>query len=114
MKITVEQKTESSSGRLSLTTKSPSLENARVAIVHYWFVNHRGGERVVESLADMFPDADLFSLVVDRKTLSESLRSRPIKTSFLQPLPGNRPWYPRILPLCPLALEQFDLSSYDL
>jgi glycosyltransferase involved in cell wall biosynthesis len=113
MKLTLEQKTRLTD-RHSPTTAIPLLENARVAIVHYWFVSHRGGERVVEALADMFPDADLFSLVVDRKTLSESLRSRPIKTSFLQHLPGSRRWYRRMLPLYPLALEQFDLSSYDL
>jgi glycosyltransferase involved in cell wall biosynthesis len=113
MKLTLEQKTRLTDRR-SPTTAIPLLENARVAIVHYWFVSHRGGERVVESLADMFPDADLFSLVVDRETLSESLRSRPIKTSFLQHLPGSRRWYRCMLPLYPLALEQFDLSSYDL
>jgi glycosyltransferase involved in cell wall biosynthesis len=114
MKITVEQKTESSSGRLSLTRKSPSLENARIAIVHYWFVNHRGGERVVEALADMFPNADLFSLIVDEESLSAPLRTRPITTSFLQKVPGSRRWHRRLLPLYPLALEQFDLNSYDL
>jgi glycosyltransferase involved in cell wall biosynthesis len=113
MKLTLEQKTRLTARR-SPTTAIPTLENARVAIVHYWFVSHRGGERVVEALADMFPEADLFSLVVDRETLSESLRSRPIKTSFLQHLPGSRRWHRRMLPLYPLALEQFDLSSYDL
>jgi glycosyltransferase involved in cell wall biosynthesis len=113
MKLTFEQETRLTD-RLSHTTAVPSLENARVAIVHYWFVSHRGGERVVESLADMFPNADLFSLVVDRESLSGSLRSRPIKTSFLQQLPGSRRWHRHMLPLYPLALEQFDLSSYDL
>jgi len=114
MKITVEQKTESSAGRLSLTRQSPSLENARIAIVHYWFVNHRGGERVVEALADMFPNADLFSLIVDEESLSAPLRARQIKTSFLQNFPGSKRWHRRLLPFYPLALEQFDLSGYDL
>jgi glycosyltransferase involved in cell wall biosynthesis len=113
MKLTLEQKTRLPD-RVSQTTAAPSLEDARVAIVHYWFVSHRGGERVVEAMADMFPNADLFSLVVDRETLCESLRSRPIKTSFLQQLPGSRRWHRRMLPLYPLALEQFDLGSYDL
>ena len=92
----------------------PSLEKARIAIVHYWFVSHRGGERVVEAMAGMFPHADLFSLVADPQAVPESLRGRSIKTSFLQKFPGSRRWHRRLLPLYPLALEQFDLSEYDL
>jgi glycosyltransferase involved in cell wall biosynthesis len=91
-----------------------SLANARVAIVHYWFVSHRGGERVVESIASMFPQADLFSLVVDPETLPDSLRRRRMQTSFLQNIPGSRRWHRYLLPVYPLALEQFDLSGYDL
>jgi glycosyltransferase involved in cell wall biosynthesis len=113
MKLTFEQETRLTD-RVAPVGAIPSLENARVAIVHYWFVSHRGGERVVEAMADMFPNADLFSLVVDQESLRGSLRSRPIKTSFLQNVPGSRRWHRRMLPLYPLALEQFDLSSYDL
>ena len=86
----------------------------RVAIVHYWYVNRRGGERVVETLAEMFPQADLFALVVDEQKLAPSLRSRSVKTSFVQNIPGSRKWHRHFLPLYPLALEQFDLSDYDL
>jgi len=93
---------------------APSPEKARIAIVHYWFVTHRGGERVVEAMADMFPQADLFSVVADPEALPETLRGRSIKTSFLQKLPGSNRWHRRFLPLYPLALEQFDLSGYDL
>jgi glycosyltransferase involved in cell wall biosynthesis len=93
---------------------APALKKARIAIVHYWFVAHRGGERVVETMASMFPQADLFSLVVDPEALPDSLRQRSIETSFLQRLPGSRRWHRRLLPLYPLALEQFDLSGYDL
>lgn len=92
----------------------PPLENARVAIVHYWFVSHRGGERVVEVMAEMFPHADLFALIADSESISGKLRGRSITTSFLQKWPGSRRWYKRFLPLYPLALEQFDLSGYDL
>jgi len=91
-----------------------SLANARVAIVHYWFVSHRGGERVVESIAAMFPQADLFALLVDPETLPDSLRRRSLQTSFLQKIPGSHRWHRHLLPLYPLALEQFDLSGYDL
>ena len=90
------------------------LENLRIAIVHYWFVSHRGGERVVEAIGDMFPQADLFSLVVNSEWLPETLRCRQITTSFLQSLPGSTHWHRKLLPLYPLALEQFDLSGYDL
>lgn len=91
-----------------------SLQKARIAIVHYWFVSRRGGERVVEVMADMFPGADLFSLVVDPKKLSPALQARSIKTSFLQMLPGSTRWHRHLLPLYPMALEQFDLRGYDL
>lgn len=91
-----------------------ALEKLRVAIVHYWFVSQRGGERVVEMMASMFPQADLFSLVVDPEAVPKSLRGRSIKTSFLQTLPGSTRWHRKLLPLYPLALEQFDLGKYDL
>jgi glycosyltransferase involved in cell wall biosynthesis len=91
-----------------------SLQKCRIAIVHYWFVNRRGGERVVETMAKMFPQADLFSLVIDREKLHPTLRERSIKTSFLQKVPGGKRWHRHMLPFYPLALEQFDLSDYDL
>jgi glycosyltransferase involved in cell wall biosynthesis len=93
---------------------APADKPLRVAIVHYWFVTFRGGERVVEALADMFPQADIFTLVLDRKALPPSLRSRNFTTSFLQRVPGITRHYKKFLPLLPLALEQFKLDEYDL
>jgi glycosyltransferase involved in cell wall biosynthesis len=90
------------------------LSTLRVAIVHYWFVRLRGGERVLEALAGMFPQADIFTLVLDLKALPPSLRSRKFTTSFLQRIPGIRRHYKKFLPLFPLALEQFRLDEYDL
>ena len=86
----------------------------RVAIVHYWFVSRRGGERVVEALCELFPQADLFALVADHKTLSPELRKHKLTTSFLQKLPRSQKWHRHMLPLYPLAVEQFDLRGYDL
>lgn len=86
----------------------------RVAIVHYWFVGQGGGEKVVEALAEMFPKADLFCLVADPTTMTPQLRSHRLNTSFLQRIPGARRWYRHFLPLQPFALEQLDLSGYDL
>jgi glycosyltransferase involved in cell wall biosynthesis len=91
-----------------------ALQKLRIAIVHYWFVNRRGGERVVEAMAKMFPRADLFSLMVDREKLHPTLRERSITTSFLQKVPDGRRWHRHMLPFYPLALEQFNLSDYDL
>ena len=90
------------------------LSKLRVAFVHYWFVTFRGGERVLEILADMFPQADIFTMVLDPKALPPSLRSRNFTTSFLQRVPGARRHYRKFLPLFPLALEQFKLDEYDL
>jgi glycosyltransferase involved in cell wall biosynthesis len=86
----------------------------RVAIVHYWLVSMRGGEKVVEALCDLYPDADIFTLVYDPSRVSEKIRSHTVKTSFLQRIPGAVRNYQSLLPLMPFALESFDLSGYDL
>jgi glycosyltransferase involved in cell wall biosynthesis len=83
----------------------------RVAIVHYWLLNMRGGEKVVEALCRMFPDADLFTLFYDPKRVSPSIRAHRVRVSKLQPL---RRWYRALLPLMPMALENLDLRGYDL
>jgi glycosyltransferase involved in cell wall biosynthesis len=83
----------------------------RAAIVHYWLLNRRGGEKVVEALCRLLPDADIFTLFCDPEALSPELRSRRIVTSFLNPL---RKGYRSLLPLMPMALESFDLRGYDL
>ncbi len=90
------------------------LAELRVAIVHYWFVRRRGGERVVEALAEMFPQAHLYALVADPEAMSPALRKHSLTTSFLQKLPGSHRWHRHLLPLYPLALEQFDFRDYDL
>lgn len=90
------------------------LAKLRIAIVHYWFLNQRGGERVVEALCELFPQADLFALVADQKVLSAPLSEHKLTTSFLQELPGSRRWHRHMLPLYPFAVEQFDLTKYDL
>lgn len=86
----------------------------RVAIVHYWLVSMRGGEKVVEELCRMFPQADIFTLVCNRDRISDFLKTRNIRTSFLQKIPGAQRHYTKMLPLMPFALEQFDLQEYDL
>lgn len=85
----------------------------KVAIVHYWLVGMRGGEKVLECLCELYPEADIFTLVVDRGKLSPTLLKHRITTSFLQKIGGKR-FYQKMLPLMPQALEAFDLSGYDL
>ncbi|WP_144143151.1 glycosyltransferase family 4 protein [Paraburkholderia sp. BCC1884] len=85
----------------------------KVAIVHDWLVAPGGAEKVLEQIIECFPDADLFSLVdflEDRRPLG----GKPVTTSFIQRLPFARSRYRAYLPLMPLAVEQFDLSGYDL
>jgi glycosyltransferase involved in cell wall biosynthesis len=86
----------------------------RVAIVHYWLVGMRGGEKVLQSLCELYPEADIFTHVAVPERLSEPIRSRTIRTSFIDRLPRARKWYKAYLPLMPLALEQLDMSGYDL
>src|SRR5579864_5248412 len=93
---------------------SAELSKLRVAIVHYWFIGRAGGERVVEALAEIFPQADIFSLVADHSTLAPILQNRKMHTSFLQRVPGAKKFHRHFLFLQPFALEQFDLGEYDL
>ena len=86
----------------------------RVAIVHYWLINARGGERVLEALCALFPDAPVYTHALDRSTLSPALAAREIRTTFIDRLPGARRHCQRYLPLMPIALEQLDLTDYDL
>jgi glycosyltransferase involved in cell wall biosynthesis len=86
----------------------------RVAIVHYWLVGMRGGEKVVEALCEIFPQADLFTHVYVPDAVSETIRRHKITTSFINALPAAARLYKRYLPLMPLALEQLDLHGYDL
>jgi glycosyltransferase involved in cell wall biosynthesis len=83
----------------------------RVAIVHYWLLNMRGGEKVVEALCRLLPDADIFTLFYNPDRVSETIRRHRVQASFLQPL---RRSYRSLLPCMPMALESFDLRGYDL
>lgn len=87
----------------------------RVAIVHEWLVNYAGSERVVEQFLKIYPDADLFA-VVDFLEPHERgfLGGRTAKTTFIQKLPKAKNSFRSYLPLMPLAIEQLDLSGYDL
>ncbi|MFN3806023.1 glycosyltransferase [Asticcacaulis sp.] len=85
----------------------------KVALVHYWLVGTRGGEKVLDALCEIYPQADVYTLVADEKKLSPIVKGHKITTSFLQKIGGVK-HYKRMLPLMPMALESFDLSEYDL
>jgi glycosyltransferase involved in cell wall biosynthesis len=86
----------------------------RVAIIHYWLVGMRGGERVLERLLSLYPDADIYTHAYDPTAVSDLIRSKKVYTSFIQRLPFAKTQYQKYLPLMPRALEAFDLSGYDL
>lgn len=87
----------------------------KIAIIHDWLTVYAGAEKVLEQLLKLYPNADIFTIVdflpqKDRKFLER----HKITTSFIQKLPFAKSKYRHYLPLMPLAVEQFDLSSYDL
>ena len=86
----------------------------RVAIVHYWLVGMRGGEKVIEALCELYPQADIFTHVYVPEMVSEKIRRHRIITTFINALPRAATMYKTYLPLMPLALEQLDLRGYDL
>lgn len=86
----------------------------RVALIHDWLTGMRGGEKVLEHLCAMFPEAPIYTLFHFPGTVSAAIESHPIHTSFLQRAPRIRHHYRRYLPLFPAAIEEFDLSGYDL
>jgi glycosyltransferase involved in cell wall biosynthesis len=90
------------------------FEEMRVAIVHHWFISLAGGERVVDTIASIFPTADVFTLFLDQQKLPPRLYRHKITTSFLDRTPGARRAHRHFLGLYPLAVEMLDLSGYDL
>ncbi|SFB53582.1 Glycosyltransferase involved in cell wall bisynthesis [Cohnella sp. OV330] len=87
----------------------------KVAIVHEWLTTYAGSEKVVEQMLEVYPEADVFAMVDFLPEKDRGfLKDRKVRTSFLQNMPFAKKKYRQYLPLMPLAIEQFDLSSYDL
>ncbi len=95
-------------------SSSPPLSSLRVALVHDWLTGMRGGERALEVLCEIFPYADLYTLVADRSRLSPALQRMRIVPSLLQNLPGGVKYYRHYLPLMPWLIRRFRLYDYDL
>ena len=86
----------------------------KVAIIHYWLVGMRGGEKVIEALCEMYPQADIFTHVYVPEMVSDRIRQHRVIPTFINGLPRAARLYKTYLPLMPLALEQIDLRGYDL
>lgn len=86
----------------------------KIAIVHDWLTVYAGAERVLEQMLKCYPEADIYSLIdFLPRNGRQFIRDKSVTTSFIQKLPLSRSKYRAYLPLMPLAVEQFDLSSYD-
>ena len=90
------------------------MRTERVALVHDWLTGMRGGEKVLEAIAELYPDATLHTLLHVRGTVSPALERLRERRSFVQWLPASAHYYRHYLPMFPTAIEQFDLDGYDL
>ncbi|HNX69423.1 MAG TPA: glycosyltransferase [Candidatus Omnitrophota bacterium] len=86
----------------------------KIALVHDWLIHMRGGEKVLDAIAELYPDAVIYTLFYDRKKLSPRLRERKIRASFLQYFPGIRYYYRWLLPILPLAIRSLRIEEADL
>lgn len=86
----------------------------KTAIVHYWLVGMRGGERVLEQFCRVFPDADIYTHVLQPERISDEIRRHTIRCTSISKLPFAARHYRSYLGLMPRALEELDLSGYDL
>jgi|SoiMethySBSTD1v2_1073268.scaffolds.fasta_scaffold83479_4 glycosyltransferase involved in cell wall biosynthesis len=90
------------------------LAGLRVAIVHEWLLDYAGSERVLREILSLLPHADLFTLIDQPdENLKRAIAKRAKATTFLQSLPDPRRWLPYYVPLMPFAIEQLDVSGYD-
>lgn len=92
------------------------MTTPKIAIVHEWFTTLAGSEKVVEQICHLYPQADIFAVFADPDMVARTpfLKGKRIRTTFIQNLPKARTSFRSYLPLMPLAVEQLDLSGYDL
>jgi glycosyltransferase involved in cell wall biosynthesis len=86
----------------------------KVALVHDWLTGMRGGEKCLEVFCEIFPDADLYTLVYDPDAVSLTIKRMNVKSSWIDRLPGKQRYFRYLLPLFPRAIESFELGDYDL
>ncbi|MCI5666081.1 MAG: glycosyltransferase [Spirochaetia bacterium] len=86
----------------------------KVAIVHYWLVTMRGGEKVLEELCKMYPQADIYTNVYNPDKISDEIKKHKIYTTRVNRFPMAKRFYQKYMPFMPNALMDLDLTSYDL
>ena len=86
----------------------------KTAIVHYWLVNMRGGEKVIETLLEMFPQADIYTHIYKPNAVTDKIKNRRVFTSRINRLPFAKKLYQLYMPLMQDALLDFNLQDYDL
>jgi glycosyltransferase involved in cell wall biosynthesis len=86
----------------------------KVALVCDWLVSYRGGEKVLEAIAELFPSVDIYTLIHKPGSVGDAIEKHPIQTSFLNRIPGSKKYYRYLLPLMPMAVERWDFRDYDL
>ncbi len=86
----------------------------KVAIVHYWLVTMRGGEKVLEELCRMFPQADIYTNVYAPEKISDTIKSHKVYTTKINSWPLAKKLYQKYMPFMPKALMELDLTGYDL
>ncbi len=86
----------------------------KVALVHDWLVTYRGGEKVLEALCALFPEAELFTLIHEPGSMPATIEQRRIHTSFIDRLPLARRRHRQFLPLFPKAIESLSLEGFEL
>jgi glycosyltransferase involved in cell wall biosynthesis len=92
----------------------PEWRDLRVALIHDWLTGMRGGERVLEAICELFPQASLFTLLHVPGKVSPTIERHGPRTSFVQRLPRAEQYYRYYLPIFPNAIEQFNLDGFDL
>ncbi|PIS06871.1 glycosyltransferase family 4 protein [Candidatus Berkelbacteria bacterium CG06_land_8_20_14_3_00_43_10] len=90
------------------------LKKLKVAIVHDFLMQVGGAEKILESFVELFPQAEVFTMVADQKNITNILPHQKVHLSFLQNIPGNPKNYKLYLGLMPMATQSFDLSEFDL
>ncbi len=86
----------------------------KVALIHDWLLHYRGGEKVLEALCELYPDADIYTLFYRKGRVCPTIERHRIIASFLNRIPGAHRFYRFLLPLFPLAVERWDLKEYDI
>lgn len=85
----------------------------KIALVHDWLLGMRGGERVLDALCELYPDAPIYTLFYDSARVSARIQAHRVYASWLNRLPGVRCYYRWLLPLFPFVIRQFRIAGYD-